>query len=221
MPLRLPILLALYAFSLPGEVAVAASIFDDAIVYEASPDRFSAYNSDPDVSTFNADSFEISVAGDAFAFQWWGVYRNDDRRADDFFVLLYQDNGGQPGNVLFFFNPEPAQVKTAKTGLLVKQLEEYRYHLDLPSPLHLEVGIYWLGIINDSSGGDWGWESAGTGAYELTGNAFSGPWFASTSFQDMVAYDVSRNLAFAIVPEPGTGTLLLAGLLVLARRRQR
>lgn len=127
---------------------------------------------------------------------------------NNFFLDLYDDVGGQPGNILASWSGGPMP----QFGTVSNQ----PIHIVNNDPhAALTAGqTYWLiASAPDDTWNAWNWNSIG----DVGGHAFrdsNGPWQISGNTRGAFRIDVSR------VPAPGTGVLIgLAGLAAQRRRR--
>ncbi len=218
----------MFRILLNGLIALCASLPASASVFfdNGPPDLMSARTSDFDVGDQVADDFALTEAVvDGFFVRWFGVYFDpvtqlpgNPASPDDFVVRLFNDEGGMPETDPFFQQGAGDVGRTLtgqqlRVGPFAFEIYEYVAEVD-PSGLEANT-TYWLSIVNDTSadvGNNWAW----TTSVPMTGNAQgraadASPWLADNG-----------ELAFQfVIPEPGSATLAVIGLLgsVALRRR--
>jgi hypothetical protein len=162
-----------------------------------------------------ADDFELASGGELGSIRFWMVAEPGDF-AGELTYAIYEDDGGALGGV----------VDTATVGgvtpALVNDLPgfiqaHYRVDFDLPGPLALGAGTYWLELhvgptLTGSSPVEVGWAVA---AGNPPGNAKQNP------VPDLPASDVGYTLAFELLPEPGSTASAAAALAALGALRRR
>lgn len=174
-----------------------------------------------------ADDFVLGADAILTGIGWYGSYLFTDAQPmpDDFTINIYDAVGDMPASLLdtaVFVG----EVMRAFTGDIVSteygDFEMYQYDVDI-SGIALSAGTqYWLSIVNNTSDtpqyGGWAW------AYNQ--ESATHRWIEDGG--EWTVYG-SGNLAFslnddpAVVPEPSSIALLVAGLFVLglARRRKK
>lgn len=120
-------------------------------------------------------------------------------------------------NILFeesFLNP--TREATGWTIALGPLPPEYRFEVDLASPLHLAANtLYWLEIAQlGNVESHFRWENAVGAKANLPGFAFVNP-----ATGDWRSAPGSFAFQFSAIPEPCSAVLFLFGLLMLRRRR--
>jgi hypothetical protein len=151
------------------------------IVYEQAPDHFGGVGSGNHVAVV-ADEFQLGQPTLVTNITWLGGYANvlgfSVPSVDNFTVLLYADNGGQPGALLQAFYVGNNALRTA-TGNWVNPPRpdpdddedgfpgrpEFEYSFNLPAVFLAEANTrYWLSIVNmlmdTGVDDDWVWETS-------------------------------------------------------------
>ena len=101
----------------------------------------------------------------------------------DFDVIFYDDNGGEPGNVLNTVNLTPSQWTTTYQGSNFG-FDIYEYNFTFPSAVTLCGSTggtpYWMSVVaNGTAGFDYFWEVSTLGDYgseAVLAPSTSGPW---------------------------------------------
>ncbi len=101
----------------------------------------------------------------------------------DFDVIFYDDNNGEPGNILNTVNVTPSEWTTSYQGSNFGfDIYEYDFNLSTPVTLCGSAGgtEYWMSIVaNGTAGFDYFWEVSTAGDYGSEGvlaPSTSGPW---------------------------------------------
>lgn len=110
----------------------------------------------------------------------------DPEAASDFDVIFYDDNNGEPGNVLNTVNVTPSEWTTSYQGSNFG-FDVYEYNFNLSTPVTLcgsNGGTpYWVSVVaNGTAGFDYFWEVSTLGNYGSDGvlsDNTGGPWDAS------------------------------------------
>ena len=110
----------------------------------------------------------------------------DPEAASDFDVIFYDDNNGEPGNVLNTVNVTPSEWTTSYQGSNFG-FDVYEYNFNLSTPVTLcgsNGGTpYWVSVVaNGTAGFDYFWEVSTLGDYGSDGvlaDNTGGPWDAS------------------------------------------
>jgi len=130
-----------------------------AYLYQQLPGHFGGDGSDG--ITVSADDFQLAQDTLICSLSWWGGYTPPQPDSDEFSVLLYSDNNGQPGTILSGFTIGPIDKVT--TGDFVNGPDfypEYLYSATLNEPFLAQAGVrYWLSIDNPP-GNSWLWEAS-------------------------------------------------------------
>jgi hypothetical protein len=157
----------------------------------------------------NLDNFSLASAAQVTTVAWRGFYAWEKGPMTSVKVSLYGDNAGQPGDQLYSVTFAGAANESLFTGPSWRP--NYTYSVELPSPFTAEAGVqYWLCIHPEvPSPYTWCW-MIGTGdmvSYREQNEGYSRLWgdFAFTLYN---------------VPEPGTLSLLVLGLLAFSRRHR-
>ncbi len=99
-----------------------------------------------------AENFVLSSVQTLTGAVIWGGYAPDNfiPIGDSFTVILHQDNGGLPGQVIY--SEDSVQVVRTATGreLFDFGIDEYRYVLQFNQPITLPAGSYYIEVFNFS-----------------------------------------------------------------------
>lgn len=215
-PMKQITLLATVALALSTRPMVAATIYDNgAFTAEAG-----AMASDFDFPFQRAEDFLLQSSSLVARVNWWGQYAfsNTPQEADDFTLRIFGDLGGLPASSpLFQFSfGDPGRVDT---GVVSYGSKVYAYSADLPSPVALGGGTtYWLSIVNNTAldlNDNWYWQRADMLVGTLVERRADSEQWGGRGDSTL-----AFNIQGAVVPEPATFTLLVAGtLLILATRK--
>lgn len=138
------------------------------------------------------------------------------------YVALYDDNGGQPGNIIadgLFSTGGGGMTKTFTQGGVLGFFDEYRYDLDI-SGYVLSAGVnYHLGLHanptnNYGTRDDIYWETTAFNNTQTGWESFGGPNGPWANNGQEHAFNLTT------VPEPASMVALGAGLLAIVRRRR-
>jgi hypothetical protein len=203
--------------SVPGTGAAA-------VLFNQPPNGDEAIVSSIDSGVQNADNFSFSSPVTLNAIRWWGSYFSDpDAGSDAFTVRLFADDNGAPAaNPLMDLNDSITRSATSLT-LPPQDAPVFQYDMALSNPIDLQVGTYYLSVMNDNTGDLWAWMTSDDDALTLN-------WYRSSDGEDWNS-DPSFDFAFALsgerqgqVPEPGTLALIgavICAAVVSHRRRRR
>lgn len=134
------------------------------------PNQLAAYFSDPTTDFLSADCFKPESDGYLTHLVFWGAYAFpfggacSEDPPDDFTVTYYEDNGGQPGNILA--GPFDVNIveKFTTGNLILDFFPEWQYQTEFHAPVEVFAGqCIWVEIVNDTAFDPncaWGWESA-------------------------------------------------------------
>ena len=144
-----------------------------------------------------ADNFVLGSSLKVNRIVLWGGYYpgNTPLAVDDFTVIIYRDNAGVPGTVVYNRDGIVSTERT-DTGVDLFGVDEYRFTLDLPNPSTLSPGTYWVEIFNDTTAitDDFFWE---TGTLDAA-NGIAGSVWATVVPGANWNIDGSTDLAFQI-----------------------
>ncbi|WP_195880824.1 hypothetical protein [Methylomonas albis] len=159
-----------------------------------------------------ADNFSVASDFDFEALTWWGSYDTSD--TDDFIIHLYGDAGGIPGASIYSYSSTSVN---ASTTLLtdISGAPVYRYDFNLPSPVSLTAGNYFLSITNETTQSGWYWLNGSGGDNQQWALASDGITWAPASASDL-AFSVQYTET-AVVPVPPAFLLMMSGLLLVGR----
>ena len=187
------------------------------IVYEQLPGHYGGYMSGqygdypPDPLLFTvADDFQLSQLAEIVGIKWWGGYGspNQSTPTDNFIIMLFDDNAGEPGNLLYHFNVGLAPVREA-TGNWVNPFirPEFEYFYNLPTSFMASANTrYWLSIVNIPSADLWLWEVSSPGTVQRSFNTpVNGPWVWEP-YLDNMAFQllISSIMRVSIDIKPGS-----------------
>lgn len=164
------------------------------------------------------DDFVLDQASFLNGFNWTGVYFNPSVQTpiDGFTITLYNDNGGIPGDPFAagFFTDYNETFLGAPDGFVT-----YSYSVSFTDFGPVAAGTYWVSFVPDLGfPPQWGWATSDTG----TNNAYQVFFGVGAGLNANLAFDVIGD---AVIPEPGTWALMIAGFgmvggTVRARRRK-
>jgi hypothetical protein len=205
----------------------SASIYLQASDRPNQPSFFSDAVAGQFFSQRMADNFTLDSDAEATAIRWWGGSQNfqfeDIVNMISYTVVIYaSDEFGEPDTANILYQSTnglgSADLDAVATGAsLLNGGIEYAYTLNLEGPLALTAGTqYWIsvGATLALPGGDaWVWSGSSTGDLVNASDFFNGSGYT--------VFDPTFNdLAFEIIPTPGSTALLaLAGLTAIRRRR--
>jgi hypothetical protein len=200
----------------------AATIADPVLVSQEPADNADGLQSVAFDDQESADNFALSDAAVVTGVRWWGSFFDDgvsSAATDLFTVTIYGDDAGLPDttNPSLFTSVFDASGIT-RTATLLKDIAEapvFQFDVSLAG-LALSAGDFYLSIQYgfDTTNAEFFWlfsDNQGSNFFRLIPGAF-----------ELSDGDFAGNLAFAIlgepteVPEPGTLSLLLVGLSLLA-----
>jgi hypothetical protein len=191
---------------------------DATVLYLASPDYSqTSFQSSPNGEE-EASPFVVTQTSTVTSITWWGDYFQNNIGADSFTFGFYTGSGS-PNNTAIATTSATSLSRTDLGFTGARGDEEYQYTANLAADFTATGSTqYYLAILNAPSSWDWQFDGGGTNFFRFGGDGTD--W--STSFfpeQDAFQLNGSANA----VPEPGTFTLLGAGLFglgVLSRRRR-
>lgn len=185
------------------------------IVYEQLPGHYGGYLSGgvcpPDTLLITvADDFQLSQPAEIVGIKWWGGYVSpyQPTPVDNFIIMLFDDNAGEPGNLLYRFNVGVAPVRKA-TGDWVNPPSpdfegrpEFEYFFNLPTSFVVGANtLYWLSIVNIPSADSWVWEASSPGTVQRSwNNPVDGPWGPWNPYFDNMAFQLSISMGVLDVP---------------------
>lgn len=122
------------------------------------PPNYESYGiSDPDFDRSFAEDFVLDRDMLVREVVVWGV-RADPSLEDSFTLIFREDDNGLPGAVTELASNLVPRARST-TGQFVGTLAEYIYYIQLPAPVSLSRGIWWVEIFNATpSPISWGWE---------------------------------------------------------------
>lgn len=187
------------------------------IVYEQLPGHSGGYMSGqygdypPDTLLCTvADDFQLSQPAEIVGIKWWGGYGSPYQPTpiDNFIIMLFDDNAGEPGNLLQYFNVGAA-VRNA-TGDWVNHPDpfsgfegapEFEYFFNLPTSFVASANTrYWLSIVNIPSADSWGWEASSPGIVQRSfNNPVNGPWGPWEPYLDNMAFQLNAIPSYTAV----------------------
>jgi hypothetical protein len=176
----------------------------------AAADQPSAHSSavgSLDLNGTAADDFVVVRGSYLMRLVWWGGFawpNASDARPESFTISIHEDADGLPGALLHTFMPGPAVRKEATGEPLLAMpppaFPEYRYTFQLPEPLPLPTGRYWVSIGAALDPLPWSWSTSG-----LPGGA--GPaqsfWFGDPQNAQWTRLEGVTSLAFTPVVAGG------------------
>ncbi len=78
-----------------------------------------------------------------------GYYDTNTPLATDLWTVnIHEDNGGEPGNIIY--TEDLVSSSREVTGVVLFGVDEYRINLSLQTPQALTMGTYWVEIHNDT-----------------------------------------------------------------------
>jgi hypothetical protein len=191
-------------------LVLCARISSSAADYLQKPGHFGGFGSDGGVITV-ADDFQFPQNTLLGSLNWWGGYFNPPPGPDNFTIRLYTDIGGQPGWRVSGFTLGSITKQPTANFVNPGLYPEFRYSANLLSPFEAQAGVrYWLSIVNPPRD-IWLWEASASALNPGVQRSFDGvtwqPYFDNTAFE------------LVGVPEPDVRSLVMAGILIAARRR--
>jgi hypothetical protein len=214
-------------------VAQAASASAD-IVFEQVPNQSSGGVSDTDAYFFGqehfwewlADDFQLSEPARITQVAFWGffydAYYAPDQETMRIRFLGARDSDGLPDENAVLYSEtfqNPAREATGQQVLVGPGPPEYRYLIDLSSPLWVVPNTrYWLEVVQiGDPESDFSWESARTTSPQ---DVIAG--ISAVHPEDWTYAGVRFSLAFQLlIPEPNAFGLLIFGFLLSPWRRHR
>jgi hypothetical protein len=185
---------------------------------EGAPAFFATLR-DPSLCCAIAEDFVLGSYSSLTEVRWWGVYGGTGGSTDDFLVDLYQSPLVVGSLPLASYTTPAVRTATALRGVSDAVIYEYRF--ELPEPVDLAPGTYFIGVRNSPSDQSyWYWQVAEGDAFWVrpVGEADPTPWQQQTD---------TPGLAFEIVgvPEPAASgaasvSILLLGAFGVSRRRR-
>ena len=200
-------------------IAAAVAANAQQVFYDnGAPDQ---QNGNEMTNWMQTEDFVIRQDTPWFDLHFWTIEAPGAFFDNSMYVALYDDNGGEPGNILAdgTFTSGVNMTKTLVGGGVLGFFDEYRYDLQI-SGYVLSAGVqYHLGLHANPSN-NYGtrdeiyWETTGfngtnTGMESFGGSA--GPWANNGN---------EHAFQLTTVPEPASMVALGAGLLAVARRRR-
>lgn len=206
-------------------VALSSSAFAEVYVQDSDQPSQASFFSDAVAGQFfsqrMADNFTLASDTEVTQIRWWGGSQNfqfaDLTNMSSYTVRIFADD---LSTEVFSttVDTELSSLSVSATGAtLFGGGMEFEYTLDLGSALSLSGGSeYWISIGSTlvNGGADaWVWSGSSMGDLVNATDFFNGSGFT--------VFDPTFNdLAFAIVPSPGSASVLVGAGLVLVRRRR-
>jgi hypothetical protein len=184
----------------------------------------------PLTAQHSADDFILDMPVTIRHVTWWGFYGStftspaeQPPQTQTMRIRVYgaRAQDGLPGSVLFEeAMVDPAFAWTGRQVLTGAVPNEYKFDVDLTTPMHLVSSRrYWLEIVQlESSNSLYRWEYSRTS--EINGFAFQNAatidWFHTQSITSDLAFQLST------IPEPTTAALFgIASMILIQNRRRR
>ena len=195
-------------------VGANAQVFYD----NGAPDQ---QNGNEMTNWMQTEDFQIQQDTPWFDLHFWTIEAPGTFNDGVFYVALYDDNGGQPGNIIAdgLFTQGVNYTKTFTQGGILGFYDEYRYDMDI-SGYVLSAGTqYHLGLHANPSN-NYGtrdeiyWETTAGNSTQTGWESFGGPNGGWANNGQEHAFNLTT------VPEPASMVALGAGLLAIVRRRR-
>ncbi len=202
--------------------ASAATIFDN-----GGPNHLGGSDM---VLSLEADNFTVSAQSTLMTAQFWDFETSGGGDyAGSISWSIFTNSSNNPGTLLFSGSASGVNVTRVATGVLdpSKQFVEYSDTFTFSGTVSLAAGTYWLALhngptasVNPNSLANFAWENTATACSAIGSNpcgraqdlTASGSPFLSTLTDN--AFNLSGTVSG--VPEPGSLSLLGAGLLSFA-----
>lgn len=168
-----------------------------------------------------ADNFTIGTAANIDNIRFWSIQSAASDYSDSVYWAIYSNVAGQPGVVVQ--GGVTAAVAETATGLFTG-FGYAEYVFNIPVAFTLGAGDYWLGLHNGLLASinptEMLWSTTAISAIP-TGLYFDGNWIDSGNEQAFLLEGTRVVVPPPGLPEPGTLTLLAAGLAAAAVFRRR
>lgn len=182
---------AVHSFVLIGSLTLIAQTAQGAVVYEQT-----------DIGLMNVSGAVVSSAdGPYFADDWpatagsriakvtWWVQEFNGVSIGDFRIVIFNDNNGVPGQVLYNILIPEIDLTVIDFGQILSNLKLYQISADLPSAFEPFTGTYWISIAGVSNT-DWRallGDTPMTYRYNThaTASSLDGPWTTSEGVYDL------------------------------------
>lgn len=135
-------------------------IRDLKVAFRQRPEESTGIYADADCKLCDSAGSQSAAVGFRFskrtvlsAVHVWGAFYPSDARpdVDAFSVILHDIENDLPGNTIASFDGLPAE--RAETGVtLTLEVPELKFEIDLPQPVTLEPGSYYIEVFNDTTG---------------------------------------------------------------------
>ncbi len=163
-----------------------------------------------------ADRFSVNqeTTFDGIRFSGAFVIGNNPTPSDEFFLNIFLDGANEPTSNVGSFLLTNIQKSNSGTQVL-GAFDVYEYEASLGNSFTLDTNTeYWLSLTNTSVGGtdSFAWGAANGGNAKSSDNSFIF-WSSENLTMD---FQLTQS-----IPEPGSGTLMLAAAAWLLIRRKR
>ncbi len=192
-----------------------------AILLEQSPiNGADAFLSNLSAGAQNADDFLLTEPAKIERISFWGSYDGID--SDDFVIRILSNDNGSPSAVGAFVQAYSLVAVSATLTALDDSAgsDVYQYDFDLPTPVSLMSGTYFLSVSNETQVAGWYWLLSQTGGNSWSRAADGDAWTLNSSGPVDIAFRLEGQTS--VVPLPGAMVLFspsIFAIVLLGRRK--